>query len=78
VTVEVSPESVTRKAVRAAKRVTARIREPRAEFAEVEPESEEPPTVVIPLPEPVKPAEDYWQNVTRRRQGVRRRLSLLR
>jgi hypothetical protein len=81
VTVEAAPERVTRKAARAERPVTARIRERRgekpevveAEAVEVKPE---PPAVVIPLPEPVKAAVDYRQAVTGRRQGDGRQMSL--
>jgi hypothetical protein len=74
VTVEATPERTVRKTVRAERPVTARIRErmvekPVAEAVEVKPEpvaSAEPPAQVIPMP--VKPVEDYRQNVTRRRE----------
>ena len=64
VTVEAAPERVTRKAARAERPVTARIRERRIEKPEVAPVKEalpepvEPAAVVIPMPEPVKPVAD--------------------
>ena len=85
VTVEASPERTVRKAVRAERPVTQRIKERRAESQEVKaepvappavetrPETAEPPALVIPMP--VKPVEDYRQNVTRRR-GDGRQMSL--
>lgn len=85
VTVKAAPERVTRKAARAERPVTARIRERRGEMdkpveaeAVVEPAVELKtaalPAQVIPMPEPVKP--DYRQAVVKRRQGDGRQLSL--
>ncbi len=77
VTVEAAPERVTRKAARAERPVTARIRERRGELAEVKAEPvavAEPAAVVIPMPEPVKP--DFRQAVVKRRQGDGRQMSL--
>jgi Helicase conserved C-terminal domain len=78
VTVEAAPERVNRKALRAERPVTARIRERRGEVQEVKVEAVEvkPETVVIQFPEPPKPVEDYRQSVVRRRQGDGRQMSL--
>ena len=86
-TVEAVPERTgVRKAARAERPVTARIRERVAErpvAVEAEPEVEakpepvnvpQPVVEVIALPEPVKP--DYRQSVTRRRQGNEAQLRL--
>ncbi len=60
-TVEAAPERTVRKAVRAERPVTARIRERMIErpVAVAQPElAEEPTAEIIPMPEPVKPADD--------------------
>ncbi len=89
VTVEAAPERTgTRKAARAERPVTQRIRERRGEVQEVKAEAvappveeklkpEEPPVLVIPMPEPIKlePVEDFRQAVVKRRQGDGRQLS---
>jgi hypothetical protein len=79
-TVEAAPERTgSRKAARAERPVTARIRAklgeqpvevvPEPVAVEVKPEpAKEPEPVVLPLPEPAKPAEGYRQSVIRRRQ----------
>jgi hypothetical protein len=74
--VEAAPERVVWKAAKAEWPVTARIRERRGEAQEVKPEPAEPPAVVIPMPEPVKPVADYRQAVARRRQGDGRQMNL--
>jgi N12 class adenine-specific DNA methylase len=83
VTVEAAPERVTRKAVRAERPVTARIRERRQEIGAVKvpeelaqpvepakPESDEPPATppAMVIALPEPLKPDYRQDVTRRRQ----------
>jgi hypothetical protein len=79
VTVEAAPERTVRKAVRAERPVTARIRERIGEVAEVKEEPmrpDEPPAAVIPMPVIVKPVDDFRQVVVKRRQGNPEQLRL--
>jgi hypothetical protein len=83
-TVEAAPDRMVKKAARAERPVTARIRERLGEQPVVEAKSEEvveekpnleqPPAAVIDPPEPVKP--ENRQSVTRRRQGNEAQLRL--
>lgn len=91
-TVEAAPERTeTRKATRAERPVTARIRAKLGEQAaevmeEVVPlpvgmlpelsEQPEPESVVIPIPEPVKTVEGYRQRITRGRKTTPEQLRL--